>query len=148
VETSAFAGLPPTETCMNCHRQLFADSPYLAPVRESYETGRPLVWTRVHDLPGFVYFNHGIHVSKGIGCSTCHGRVDQMPLMWNVASLHMEWCLECHRNPAAQIRPRAEVFNMDWPPAGWNQIEEGKKLVKQYGVLPPEAITNCSTCHR
>jgi hypothetical protein len=148
VETSSFAGLPPTATCMNCHSQLFANSPLLEPVRESFRTGKPIVWTRVHDLPDFVYFNHSIHVNKGVGCSTCHGRVDQMPLMWNVASLHMEWCLECHRDPAKSIRPREQVFNMDWPPPGYDQAAEGKRLMKQYDIGSVEAITNCSTCHR
>jgi Cytochrome c7 and related cytochrome c/Class III cytochrome C family len=148
VETSSFAGLPPTATCMNCHSQLFANSPLLEPVRESFRTGKPIVWTRVHDLPDFVYFNHSIHVNKGVGCSTCHGRVDQMPLMWNVESLHMEWCLECHRDPARRIRPREQVFNMDWPPPGYDQAAEGKKLMKQYDIDSAEAITNCSTCHR
>jgi len=148
VETSSFAGIPPTATCMNCHSQLFANSPFLEPVRESFRTGRPIEWTRVHDLPEFVYFNHSIHVNKGVGCSTCHGRVDRMPLMWNVASLHMEWCLECHRDPAKQIRPREQVFNMDWPPPGYDQMAEGKKLMKLYNIKSAEAITNCSTCHR
>jgi len=148
VETSSFAGLPPTATCMNCHSQLYANSPLLEPVRESFRTGKPIVWTRVHDLPDFVYFNHSIHVNKGVGCSTCHGRVDQMPLMWNVASLHMEWCLECHRDPAKRIRPREQVFNMDWPPPGYDQAAEAKKLMKQYDIDSVEAITNCSTCHR
>jgi len=148
VETSSFAGLPPTATCMNCHSQLFANSPLLEPVRESFRTGKPIAWTRVHDLPDFVYFNHSIHVNKGVGCSTCHGRVDQMPLMWNVASLHMEWCLDCHRDPAKRIRPRDQVFNMDWPPPGYDQAAEGKKLMKQYDVGSAEEITNCSTCHR
>ncbi|HKX31530.1 MAG TPA: cytochrome c3 family protein [Blastocatellia bacterium] len=148
VEQSAFAGLPPTATCMNCHSQLFAGSPYLEPVRESFRTGRPLKWTRVHDLPDYVYFNHSIHVKQGVGCSTCHGRVDQMPQTWSVASLHMEWCLECHRDPARYIRPRAQVFNMDWPPPGYDQTTEGRKLVQQYRIPAPAAITNCSTCHR
>ena len=148
VEVSWFAGIPPTATCMNCHSQLFADSPYLEPVRESFRTGKPIKWTRVHDLPDFVYFNHSIHVNKGVGCSTCHGRVDQMPLTWSVVSLHMEWCLECHRNPAKYIRPREQVFNMDWPPPGYDQMAEGKKLMKRYDIDSVEEITNCSTCHR
>jgi len=133
---------------MNCHSQLFADSPLLEPVRESFRTGKPIAWTRVHDLPDYVYFNHSIHLNKGVGCSTCHGRVDQMPLMWNVASLHMEWCLECHRDPAKYIRPREQVVNMNWPPPGYDQAAEGKKLVKRYDIESAEAITNCSTCHR
>jgi hypothetical protein len=99
VETSAFAGIPPTKTCMNCHSQIFSNSPFHEPVRSSFRTGESIQWTRVHDLPDFVYFNHSIHVSKGIGCSTCHGRVDRMPLMFQVATLQMKWCLDCHRNP-------------------------------------------------
>jgi len=148
VETSSFAGMPPTATCMNCHSQLFADSPFLEPVRESFKTGKPIEWTRVYDLPDYVYFNHSIHVRKGVGCSTCHGRVDRMPLTWSVVSLHMEWCLGCHRDPAPYIRPRKEVFNMEWPPTGYDQRREGKKLMKQYDIESAEAITNCSTCHR
>src|SRR5499427_2406346 len=148
VEESAFANIPPTKTCMNCHSQIWTNAPILEPVRASYRENKPLEWTRVHDLPDFVYFNHSIHVKKGVGCSTCHGRVDQMPLMWNVASLHMEWCLECHRDPAKRIRPREQVFNMDWPPPGYDQAAEGKRLMKQYDVGSAEAITNCSTCHR
>src|SRR5215471_16882418 len=124
VEDSAFAGIPPTKTCMNCHSQIFANSPFLQPVRTSFTTNQPLHWTRVHDLPDFAYFNHSIHLKKGVGCTTCHGRVDQMPLTWNVASLHMEWCLECHRNPAKYIRPRDQVVNMDWPPPGYDQSAE------------------------
>ena len=147
VENSPFAGIPPVKTCMNCHSQLFADSSFLAPVRESFKNDKPIHWTRVHDLPDFVYFNHSIHIGKGVGCSTCHGRVDQMPLTWQVASLQMEWCLQCHRNPAANVRPRDQVFNMDWQPPP-NQIEEGKKLVAEYRIKSPNVITSCSTCHR
>ena len=99
VEESSFAGIPPTKTCMNCHSQIFANSPFLDPVRESFRTGKSIQWTRVHDLPDFVYFNHSIHVYKGVGCTTCHGQVDRMPLMWQDKSLQMEWCLDCHRNP-------------------------------------------------
>ncbi|MBI3653480.1 MAG: cytochrome c3 family protein [Acidobacteria bacterium] len=116
VETAASAGIPPTKTCMNCHSQIWLSSPYLEPVRDSWKTNKPLQWNRVHDLPDFVYFNHSIHVAKGVGCSTCHGRVDRMPLMWQSASLQMEWCLECHRNPEKFIRPKSEVFTMEWPP--------------------------------
>ena len=125
VETSASAGIPPTKTCMNCHSQIWLNSPYLEPVRESWRTGKPLQWNRVHDLPDFAYFNHSIHVSKGVGCSTCHGQVDRMPLMWQNASLQMEWCLECHRNPEKFIRPKEEIYNMKWPPTG---DEEGGDL--------------------
>ena len=148
VETGASAGIPPTKTCMNCHSQLFADSQYLEPVRESWRTGTPLQWTRVHDLPDFVYFNHSIHVNKGIGCSTCHGRIDQMPQTWQVSSLQMEWCLQCHRNPENFIRPRDKVFEMEWPPEGFNQATEGPKLASQYKLQSKEVMTSCSTCHR
>jgi Cytochrome c7 and related cytochrome c len=144
VEESSFAGIPSTKICMNCHTQIWAESPILAPVRESFRTGRSLAWTRVHNLPGFVYFDHSIHVHKGVGCVTCHGRVDQMPLMWRENTLYMEWCLECHRNPERFVRPREQVFNMDWQPPS-NQIALGQKLVEQYKI---ESLTSCSVCHR
>src|SRR5216110_3108531 len=112
VETSAFAGIPPTKTCMNCHSQIWTGAPMLEPVRESFRTGKSLVWNRVNDLPDFVYFNHSIHINKGVGCNTCHGPVDRMPLMYNYASLQMEWCIECHRAPEKNLRPREQVFNM------------------------------------
>ncbi len=144
VEESTFAGIPPVKTCMNCHSQIWAESPMLAPVRESFRTGRPLVWTRVHDLPDFAYFDHSIHVKQGVGCATCHGRVDQMPLMWQNASLQMEWCLECHRAPERFVRPRGAVFQMDWqPPANYAAL--GVQLVRDYNIQPP---THCSACHR
>jgi hypothetical protein len=146
-ETSSFAGLPPTETCMNCHSQLFNQSPILEPVRESFRSERPIEWTRVHDLPDFVYFNHSIHVKKGVGCTTCHGQVDQMPLMWQHASLQMEWCLACHREPERFIRPRERVFDMKWQ-ASSDQIERGRELVKEYRIKTPAVLTSCSTCHR
>jgi hypothetical protein len=147
VETGAFAGIPPTQTCMNCHSQLWADSPMLEPVRESWRSNRSLTWTRVHDLPGFVYFDHSIHVHKGIGCTTCHGRVDQMPLMWREHSLAMEWCLDCHRHPEQHVRPRSEVFRMDWAPPA-DQLARGRQLVKEYAIASPTLLTSCSTCHR
>src|SRR5919108_4555427 len=133
VEKSSFAGIPSTKICMNCHTQIWADSPMLEPVRASFRTGKSLEWTRVHNLPGFVYFDHSIHVHKGVGCSTCHGRVDQMPLMWREASLYMEWCLECHRNPERFVRPREYVFSMDYQPPA-DQITLGQKLVKEYRI--------------
>ena len=144
VEKSSFAGIPPTKTCMNCHAQLFADSPTLAPVRESFRTNRPIVWTRVHDLPDFVYFNHSVHVHKGVGCVTCHGQVEQMPLTWQVASLQMEWCVACHRNPAPNLRPREAVFRVDWKPQE-DPVALGVRLMGEYDVHPR---TDCSTCHR
>jgi hypothetical protein len=129
---------------MNCHSQIFSNSPFLEPVRASYRTGKSIEWTRVHDLPDFVYFNHSIHVHKGIGCTTCHGPVDRMPLMRQVASLQMEWCLDCHRNPEQYVRPREAVFSVDYvvPP---NQLELGRRLVSEYQI---QKLTSCSTCHR
>jgi Cytochrome c7 and related cytochrome c/Class III cytochrome C family len=144
VEESSFAGIPSTKICMNCHTQIWPESPILEPVRESFRTGKSLEWTRVHNLPGFAYFDHSIHVHKGIGCVTCHGRVDQMPLMWRENTLYMEWCLECHRNPERFVRPREQVFNMDWQPPV-DQITLGQKLVQEYKI---ESLTSCSVCHR
>jgi hypothetical protein len=144
VETSAFAGIPPTETCITCHSQIWADSPMLEPVRASWRNNESLHWTRVHDLPGFVYFNHSIHVNKGIGCSTCHGRVDLMPLMWEVNSLTMGWCLDCHRAPERFIRPRNAVFQMDYQ-LPQDQEALGRKLVAEYKV---RKLEDCYTCHR
>lgn len=147
VEKSAFAGIPATETCMNCHSQLWTTSEMLEPVRESFRSGQPLRWKRVHNLPDFVFFDHSIHVAKGVGCSTCHGRVDKMQLTYQFAPLTMEWCLSCHRQPEEFIRPREEVFNMNWSPPP-DQAEEGARLAKQYHVKDVQTLTNCSTCHR
>jgi len=144
VESSRFAGIPPTKTCMNCHSEIFANSPFLEPVRASFATGKPLEWNRVHDLPDFVYFDHSIHVSKGVGCTTCHGQVDRMPLMWQEKSLQMEWCLDCHRNPEQYVRPKDAVFRVDYQPPS-NQAELGAKLVADYEI---QKLTSCSTCHR
>jgi hypothetical protein len=116
----------------------------LEPVRESYRTGRSIRWLRVHNLAEFVYFDHSIHVKKGVGCATCHGRVDEMPLMTQVASLQMEWCLECHRNPERFVRPRDQVFNMSYEPPD-DQETLGAELVREYGI---RRLTSCSTCHR
>src|SRR5246127_3837321 len=144
VEQSRFAGIPPTKTCMNCHAEIFSSSPFLAPVRDSFTSGRPIEWTRVHDLPDFVYFNHSIHVAKGVGCTTCHGQVDRMPLMWQEQSLQMEWCVDCHRNPERYVRPREQVFSVDYQPPS-NQAELGTRLVAKYHI---QKLTSCSTCHR
>ncbi len=144
VEESAFAGIPPTKTCMNCHSQIWADAPMLEPVRESYRADESLEWTRVHDLPDFVYFNHSIHVKKGVGCETCHGRVDQMPLMWKANTLQMEWCWSCHEQPEAHLRPRDEIFTMGWTPPV-SQAELGSKLAEEYNV---RSALDCSVCHR
>ena len=142
VEESSFAGLPPTSTCMNCHKQIWTNADMLAPVRESFASGKPLAWRRIHNLPDFVRFDHSIHVNKGIGCASCHGRVDEMPLMWKAEPMTMGWCLECHRAPEKFIRPREEVFNMAYAPK--NQRELGPQLVKAYGA---KSRTACSTCH-
>ena len=147
VEVSSFAGIPPTKTCINCHQQIWTAAPLLEPVRESFRTGKSLVWTRVNDLPDFVYFNHSIHINKGVGCNTCHGPVDRMPLMYNYASLQMEWCLDCHRAPEKYLRPRAEVFNMAYE-APANQLEVGMALKKEYKVPGIDHMTSCSVCHR
>jgi len=144
VERTASAGMPATQTCMNCHAQIWVESPMLEPVRASYRTDTSIRWTRVHDLPDYVYFNHSIHVQKGIGCATCHGRVDRMNLTWQEASLQMEWCLDCHRAPERYVRPRAEVFNMAWEPPS-NQLEVGRELVHEYKI---QSLTDCYTCHR
>ena len=144
VEVAATASIPPTKTCINCHSQIWSTSPYLEPVRASFRDDKPLKWTRVHDLPDFVYFNHSIHVKKGMGCETCHGRVDNMPLMRQQSSLQMEWCLDCHRNPAQYVRPRSEVFTMGYVPAV-AQAELGPQLVAEYNI---KSLTNCSVCHR
>jgi hypothetical protein len=147
VEQSATAGIPPTKTCMNCHVQIWNQSPTLEPVRASFRTGQSIEWVKVNDLPDFVYFNHSAHVNRtgwGIGCTTCHGRVDRMPLMWQEQSLQMEWCLECHRNPEKYVRPKDAVFNVAWEPPA-DQLEKGRQLVKQYKIHPR---TSCSTCHR
>ena len=114
VEKSSYAGIPPTRTCMNCHAQIWTNAQLLQPVRDSWATGKSIPWIKVHDLPDFVYFNHSIHVNKGIGCASCHGRVDEMPLMYAQNTLQMEWCLDCHRNPAKNLRPTSEIYNMAW----------------------------------
>ena len=144
VEQSSFAGLPPTETCMSCHSQVWSNAAILEPVRASYRSGESLSWTRVHDLPDFVYFNHSIHINKGIGCATCHGRIDLMPLTYKVNTLYMNWCVNCHRNPEQYVRPRDQVFNMAYEPPP-DQLELGRKLVAEYKI---QKLTDCWTCHR
>jgi hypothetical protein len=146
VEESSFAGMPSTKTCMTCHSQIWTDAPVLEPVRASFRTNESLAWTRVHDLPDFSYFNHSIHVKKGIGCYSCHGPVDQMPLMWREHSLNMEWCLECHREPERFVRPVEQVFNMTWEPPA-NQLEEGRRLVALYQI-ETSRLSDCWICHR
>lgn len=146
VEESRFAGIPPTSTCMTCHSQIWTNAPVLEPVRQSLATGKRLHWRRVNDLPDFVFFNHSIHISKGVGCATCHGQIEQMPLTWQQNSLYMKWCLDCHRAPQKYLRPRDQVFNMQWKPPK-NQIALGQKLIKEYQINT-ENLTDCSMCHR
>jgi hypothetical protein len=146
VEKSGFAGLPSTEICMSCHSQLWTQAPVLAPVRESLTARTRLRWNRVHDLPDFVFFDHSIHVAKGIGCATCHGRVDEMPLVSKQQPLYMKWCLDCHKDPAKFMRPRTEVFNMAWQPPA-DQTNAGAQLVRQYHV-ETAPLRDCGTCHR
>ena len=146
VEKSAFAGMPSTETCITCHSQLWTHAAMLEPVRESWRTKRPLRWVRVNDLPDYVYFNHGVHLSHGVGCTTCHGPVGRMPLMRQHATLYMGWCLECHRQPERYLRPREKVFDVDWEPPA-DQLAQGRELVRKYRVQVGR-ITDCFTCHR
>ena len=160
VEDAAFAGMPSTKTCMTCHSQIWTNAPLLEPVRASWREDRPIRWNRVHDVPDFVQFNHGIHIQKGIGCYECHGEVNKMPLMWKANSLQMEWCLACHRAPEKHIRPREEVFDIaPWTPGpGIDREQAGRELMKKYNVRSdmrtaphheqlPKPITNCSACH-
>jgi hypothetical protein len=142
VETSNFAGIPPTSTCMNCHREIWTTADMLEPVRASFASGKPLVWSRVHRLPDFVHFNHSIHVAKGVGCATCHGRIDKMSLTYQASPLTMQWCLDCHDHPERYVRPRDQVFNMAY--VALNQSEVGPKLVREYHI---QSLTHCSTCH-
>jgi hypothetical protein len=144
VEESASAGLPSTKVCMGCHSMVWKEAPMLEPVRESFRSDQAIEWIRVHDLPDFAYFDHSIHVAKGIGCTTCHGQVDEMPLTWRTETLNMDWCLACHRDPAAFVRPRERVFDVDWEPASLS-AEERARLAAEHRL---ESETNCSVCHR
>jgi hypothetical protein len=146
VEDAAFAGIPAVKTCMTCHSQIWTEAPILEPIRASYRTDEAIKWLRVHDLPDFVYFNHSIHVRKGVGCESCHGRVDQMPLMMKQYSLDMQWCIQCHKQPEKFIRPREAVYQMGWKPEG-DQLALGKKLVDDYHIDKAKML-NCSICHR
>jgi len=139
IERSAEAMIPPTQTCMGCHAVVRKNSPLLRPVRESWRTGKPIRWVRVHKLPEHAYFDHSVHLAAGVGCSSCHGRIDQMPVVTQAKPLSMGWCLECHRNPGPNIRPRSEITNMEWQP-------DPSQVVAQAGsVQPPQ---HCSGCHR
>ncbi|MGI6455801.1 MAG: cytochrome c3 family protein [bacterium] len=145
VETSAFAGMPSLETCMSCHRQIWTEADMLRPVREGYKNGEPVRWNRVYDLPDFVYFDHSIHVNKGISCVTCHGPVDQMPLMKKATTLQMRWCLDCHRAPGEQVQPRDAIFAVR-EPSPLTEIQK-QALVHDYHI-ETRGLTNCSICHR
>lgn len=145
VERSAIAGVPPTEVCMSCHAHLWTDAKVLAPVRASYATGTPLHWQQVNRLPGYVYFDHSIHIAKGIGCTTCHGAIGQMPLTYQARNLTMGWCLSCHRNPAPYLRPKDKIFALDWKPETDRKVLAMR--IKHYGI-DTRHITECSTCHR
>ncbi len=144
VETAAFAAIPPTATCMNCHQQIRKESPKLLPVRESYATGMPVPWVKVHDLPDYVYFNHSAHVARGVGCVTCHGRVDKMDVVSQAEPLSMAWCLGCHREPEPNLRPVEFVTTMDWAP-NEDPVALGRRLRQERGINPS---TDCTTCHR
>ncbi|TPK69593.1 cytochrome c3 family protein [Mesorhizobium sp. B2-4-19] len=146
VETSSSAGLPATEICMTCHSQLFTNAEMLAPVRASLASGRPLEWQRVNSVPDFVYFNHSIHIAKGVSCETCHGEVDDMPLTIRAHSLSMGWCLDCHRNPGPNLRPPQDVFLMHWRPP--DDIERIRRSLISVLGTHPETMTDCYVCHR
>lgn len=148
VETAASANIPPTELCMNCHSQVWADSPMLEPVRSSYRDNEPIQWNRVHDLPDYVYFDHSIHVAKGVACFTCHGKVNEMPLLERGASLQMKWCLDCHMAPEKNLRPPSEVTNFEWSPPEDAGDEYYAELAAEAHVAGQERLWSCSTCHR
>jgi hypothetical protein len=146
VEVSSHSNVPNTQTCMNCHSQVQAQSPKLQAVRDSWTTGQPVPWVRIHRAPDFVYFNHSVHVNRGVSCVSCHGQINRMEVVWHDQPQSMSWCLECHRAPETKIRPREHVFNLDWTPASpREQVVQGKKLVAEWDVRPPQS---CSGCHR
>ena len=146
VEVAAHSNVPNTQTCMNCHSQVQKDNPKLLPVRQSWTSGQPVEWVQIHKTPDYAYFNHSVHVNRGISCYSCHGQINHMDVVGEKQPLSMSWCLSCHREPEAHLRPEAQVFNLDWtPPAGQNQKDIGLALKKQWNVNPPE---NCAGCHR
>jgi len=145
VETSSFAGLPPTHTCMTCHSQVWTQAEMLAPVRESLAENKPLRWNRVTKLPDYVYFDHSVHIANGVGCTTCHGAIDKMPLTYKAEPMSMQWCLDCHRDPEPNLRPPEEVFSTAWKPAS-GRIQ-GHALMQLYGI-DADKLTDCSICHR
>jgi hypothetical protein len=145
VEESAYANVPPTATCMNCHGGIHTESPKLAPVRASRETGMPLPWIRVHDLPDYAYFDHSAHVRRGVGCVECHGRIDEMEVVFQAEPLNMGWCLDCHRDPVPRLRPLDEITNMAWQPEDEANGGHVTELRERFDIDPPE---DCSACHR
>jgi hypothetical protein len=147
VEKSSFAGIPSTHVCMSCHSKLWVNSPMLEPVRMSYQTDKSLQWTRVNALPDFAYFDHSIHIHKGVGCTTCHGPIGEMPLTWKANTLYMRWCVDCHKHPERYVRRREDVFNADYKPPK-DQLALGRRLVKDYKIKDARQLTDCYTCHR
>ncbi|QDU60870.1 Class III cytochrome C family protein [Planctomycetes bacterium Pan216] len=146
VDDSVFANVPATQTCMNCHAKIQANSPLLAEVRASYESGRPVRWKKIHQLPDYAYFNHAVHVQRGVSCISCHGKVNQMKVVFHAESLSMSWCLDCHRNPTPNLRPPSEVTNLDWqPPEGKTAAQVGLEIQERLLINPPET---CQACHR
>ncbi|HVA95929.1 MAG TPA: cytochrome c3 family protein [Candidatus Dormibacteraeota bacterium] len=144
VEVSSSAGMPPTQTCMTCHSQIWTNAAVLEPVRASYRDSKPISWLRVNAVPDFVYFNHSIHIHKGVGCTTCHGPIGQMNITWRANTLYMRWCLQCHNAPQNYLRPRSQVFNAFYKPPS-DQLALGNRLMKKYNV---QKLTDCVTCHR
>jgi len=146
VDQSPHANVPATETCMNCHLHIKAQSPLLAELRETWEANRPVRWKQIHRLPDYAYFNHAVHIQRGVSCVSCHGKINEMAVVYHAEPLSMGWCLECHRNPAAYLRPRDQVLNLDWQPKfGESQLEVGTRLQEQWNINPPET---CQGCHR
>ena len=150
VESAAFAAVPPTQTCMNCHTHILSDDPQMLSVKQSYESGRPIEWVKVHDLAEYVYFDHAAHVSNGVGCAECHGRVDRMETVYQAQTLSMGWCLECHREPAPRLRPREEITNMSWGSGMTKEqrTELGEQLAIDYDIRPKDYMDSCTRCHR
>lgn len=148
VDTSAFAGLPPTETCMTCHSQLWTQAPLLQPVRDSAERNRPLRWNRVTNLPGYVYFNHSVHINRGVACATCHGRLDEMPMTYRAVEMKMDWCLSCHRDPTAHLVPASQVTVPVPNPHVVDWVDSDHAALEPLTAQQKARLTNCSVCHR
>lgn len=151
VEKTPFAAIPPTQTCMNCHTGIKTESKALQPIRDSWASGKPMPWVKVHNLAQYVYFNHSAHVNHGVGCASCHGRIDRMDVVQQAKPLSMGWCLECHRNPELNLRPKDQITNMSWTTPGETDEDKlafGLDLKKEYGIRDKTYMTSCSTCHR